>query len=58
MSNERYVAAVEVSSSKIVAVVGKIDDEGQFEVIASDHERGVESVRYEIGRASCRERVF
>lgn len=48
MSNERYVAAVEVSSSKIVAVVGKIDDEGQFEVIASDHERGVESVRYGI----------
>ena len=37
MSNERYVAAVEVSSSKIVAVVGKIDDDGQFEVIASDH---------------------
>lgn len=48
MNNERYVAAIEVSSSKIMAVVGKVSDDGRFEVIASDHERGVESVRYGI----------
>ena len=29
MNKERYVAAVEVSSSKIMAVVGKVSDDGQ-----------------------------
>lgn len=43
MSKERYVAAIEVSSSKIMAVVGKVtDDDGHVEVIATEQERGVE----------------
>lgn len=48
MSNERYVAAVEVSSSKILAVVGKVLDDGHLDIIASEQERGVEGVRYGI----------
>lgn len=48
MSNERYVAAIEVSSSKIMAVVGKVTEDGQVDVIASEQERGVEGVRYGI----------
>ena len=36
MNKERYVAAVEVSSSKIMAVVGKVSDDGQVAVIATD----------------------
>lgn len=48
MNKERYVAAVEVSSSKIMAVVGKVSDDGQVAVIATEQERGVEGVRYGI----------
>lgn len=48
MNNERYVAAVEISSSKIVAVVGKMHSDGQLEVIATEQEKGVEGVRYGI----------
>ncbi len=46
MNKERYVAAIEVSSSKIMAVVGKMLGDGTLKVIASEHERGVEGVRY------------
>lgn len=44
----RYVAAIEISSSKIVAVVGKTQPEGRLEIIASEQEKGVEGVRYGI----------
>lgn len=50
MAEERYVAAIEISSSKIVAVVGKIRPDGQLDIIASEQEKGVESVRYGIIR--------
>ena len=46
MNDERYVAAVEVCSSKIVAVVGKPHEDGRMEVIACDQERCIESVKY------------
>lgn len=48
MDNERYVAAIEVSSSKIIAVVGTVTPDGHLDVIASEQERGVEGVRYGI----------
>lgn len=48
MNDERYVAAIEISSSKIVAAVGKMHSDGRLDVIASDYERGVDSVRYGI----------
>lgn len=44
--SERYIAAVEISSSKIIASVGKATDGGQLDVIAVEHENGVEGVRY------------
>lgn len=48
MNKERYVAAIEVSSSKIMAIVGLIHPDGRMEVIASEQERGIEGVRYGI----------
>lgn len=46
--SERYIAAVEISSSKIIAAVGKTSGEGQLDVIAVDQEQGVDGVRYGI----------
>lgn len=46
MTEEKYVAAIEISSSKIIAVVGKSRPGGQLDIIASEQEKGVESVRY------------
>lgn len=48
MYEDRYVAAIEISSSKIVAAVGKMHGDGRLDIIASDQERGTESVRYGI----------
>lgn len=48
MNEDRYVAAIEISSSKIVAAVGKMHPDGRLDIIATDQERGVESVRYGI----------
>lgn len=48
MDEDRYVAAIEISSSKIVAVVGKMHPDRSLDIIASEQERGVESVRYGI----------
>lgn len=46
MNDDRYVAAIEISSSKIIAAVGRMHSDGSLEVIAVDQERGVDSVRY------------
>ena len=47
--NERYIAAVEVSSSKIVAAIGKTKGNGMLDVVAVDHEATAEGgVRYGI----------
>lgn len=48
MSQDRYAAAIEISSSKIMAAVGKINSDGRFNIIATEQEKGVESVRYGI----------
>lgn len=48
MSEERYIAAIEISSSKIIASVGKTAGEGHLEVIAVEQEKGVDAVRYGI----------
>lgn len=48
MNEERYVAAVEISSSKIIAAVGRISHDGQLTVTAVEQEHCVESVRYGI----------
>lgn len=47
--NERYIAAIEVSSSKIVAAVGKTKGSGSLEIVAVEHESTPEGgVRYGI----------
>ena len=47
--NERYIAAVEVSSSKIVAAIGKTRGTGTLDIIAVEHEATAEGgVRYGI----------
>ncbi len=44
---DRYIAAIEISSSKVIGVVGKTDGHGQIlDVIALEQERCVENVRY------------
>lgn len=48
MSEERYIAAIEISSSKIIAAVGRTYGEGHLEVIAVEQEKGVDAVRYGI----------
>lgn len=48
MAEERYIAAVEISSSKIIGTVGRTRGDGSLDVIAVEQERCVESVRYGI----------
>lgn len=48
MSEERYIAAIEISSSKIIGAVGRAHPNGQVDIIAVEQERCVESVRYGI----------
>lgn len=48
MNDDRYVAAIEISSSKIVAAIGMMHDDGRLDIIATEQEKGVESVRYGI----------
>lgn len=48
MNNYRYVAAIEISSSKIIASVGKTDSEGRLTIVAVEQMKGLESVRFGI----------
>ncbi|MBD5296128.1 MAG: cell division protein FtsA [Bacteroides sp.] len=43
---ERYVAAIEISSSKIIGVIGRVQSEGRVDIVAVEQEKCVESVRY------------
>lgn len=48
MSNKRYVVAIEISSSKVVGVLGQIFPDGKLDIIAIESEKCVECVRYGI----------
>lgn len=48
MSDEIYIAAIEISSSKILAAVGKTTGTGQLQVIAIEQDKAVDGVRYGI----------
>ncbi len=48
MSEERYIAAIEISSSKIIGAVGRVHPSGQVDIIAVEQEKSSESVRYGI----------
>ena len=48
MSNERYIAAIEISSSKIIGTVGRLLPDKSLEVIAVEQEKMTDCVRYGI----------
>jgi len=48
MSQEKYIAAIEIASSKIIGAVGRTTGNGQLDVIAVEQQKGIESVRYGI----------
>ena len=48
MNEDRYVAAIEVSSSKVIAAVGKMHSDGRLDILSTEQERGVETVKYGI----------
>ena len=48
MNQERYVAAIEVSSSKIIGVVGRTRGTGHLDIVAIEQEKGVEFSRHGI----------
>lgn len=46
MDIEKNVVAIEISSSKIIVAVGRAQEGGVLEIVASEQEKGVEGVRY------------
>lgn len=48
MSEERHIAAIEISSSKIIAAVGRTHGDGKLEVVAIEQEKAVDATRYGI----------
>ncbi len=48
MSTEKYLAAIEISSSKIIAAVGKTTGNGSLDVVAIEQEKITDFVRYGI----------
>lgn len=48
MDGDRYIAAIEISSSKIIGAVGKVSADNQLHIIAIEQERASECVRYGI----------
>lgn len=48
MTEDRYIAALEISSSKIIGAVGKATGSGHLDVIAIESEKSVDEVRWGI----------
>lgn len=46
MANQRYLAAIDIGSSKITGAVGVVNPGGHVDIIATEQEKGTESVRY------------
>lgn len=46
MSKDKYIAALEISSSKVIGAVGIAGKSGQLEIIAVDQQKSLDSVRY------------
>ncbi len=46
MATDRYIAALEISSSKVIGAVGAVGKSGQLEILAIEQEKSVDSVRY------------
>ncbi len=50
MNHERYIAALEISSSKILGAVARVAQSGQLEIVAAEQEKTTEGVRYGVIR--------
>ena len=50
MNQERYIAALEISSSEILGAVARIAPAGQLEIVAAEQEKYSEGVRYGVIR--------
>lgn len=50
MTQERYIAALEISSSKILGAVARVAPTGQLEIVAAEQEKTSEGVRYGVIR--------
>lgn len=46
MATDRYIAALEISSSKVIGAVGAVGKSGQLEILAIEQEKSADSVRY------------
>ena len=46
MATDRYIAALEISSSKVIGAVGAAGKSGQLEILAIEQEKSADSVRY------------
>ncbi|MDE6022030.1 MAG: hypothetical protein K2G13_00865, partial [Muribaculaceae bacterium] len=46
MAKEKYIAALEISSSKVIGAVGIAGRSGQLEIIAVEQEKSSDTVRY------------
>ena len=46
MNKDKYIAALEISSSKVIGAVGIFGKSGQLEIIAVDQEKSTDTVRY------------
>lgn len=47
---ERYIVAIEISSSKIIGAVGRATPSGQLDIIAVEQEKAVDAVRFGVIR--------
>lgn len=46
MKKETYIAALEISSSKVIGAVGVAGNSGQLQIIAAEQEKSTDTVRY------------
>ncbi len=46
MATDRYIAALEISSSKVIGAVGAVGKSGQLEILAIEQEKSADIVRY------------
>ncbi|MDE6510739.1 MAG: cell division protein FtsA [Muribaculaceae bacterium] len=46
MATDRYIAALEISSSKVIGAIGVMGRSGQLEILAVEREKSLDSVRY------------
>ena len=48
MTADKYIAAIEISSSKIIGAIGRLSADGRLNIIAIEKDKIIEYVRYGI----------